>query len=160
MTPSQACIDLVKEFEGCRLTAYDDAQPNKVLVAGDAILGTLTIGYGHTGPDVVIGQVWTQADADRWVMVDAVSAAFWVSQAVIVPLTQGQFDALTDFVYNEGAGQFAKSTLLRLLNAGHFPVIPYQLYHDNPPGGWIYADGQIQPGLIRRRQAEIVLWNS
>ena len=151
MTPSQACIDLVKEFEGCRLTAYQD------------VAGVWTIGWGHTGLGVKAGLTWEQGQADGDLDDDIGCAGDYVEEFVEVPLKQGQFDALTDFVFNLGAERLAQSTLLSILNAGNYAAIPGQLFHldaEGNPHGWIYAGGVVQPGLIRRRQAEIALWNS
>ena len=151
MTPSQACIDLVKEFEGCRLTAYRD------------VAGVLTIGWGHVDAHIFEGMIWTQAQADNDLDDDIGCAGDYVEEFVKVPLKQGQFDALTDFVFNLGAERLAQSTLLSILNAGNYAAIPGQLFHldaEGNPHGWIYAGGVVQPGLIRRRQAEVKLWNS
>jgi lysozyme len=69
-----------------------------------------------------------------------------------VPLTQGQFDALVSWTFNAGVGSMEHSTLLRLLNAGGYAVVPSQLLK------WVYAAGVKEPGLVRRRDAEIMLW--
>lgn len=150
MTPSQACIDLIKRSEGCRLTAYQD------------VAGVWTVGWGATGRYIVAGTIWTQEQADADLQDRVEYAGGYVSSFVKVPLTQGQFDCLTDFVYNLGSGSLQKSTLLRLLNSGQYDQVPAQLYREENghQAGWIYADGQIQPGLIVRRQAEIALWGS
>jgi lysozyme len=141
VTFSQDCMDLVKLSEGCELNAYDD------------IAGIPTIGYGHTGLDVHLGLTWTQARADAQLACDLEIAAECVHALVKVPLTQGQFDALTDFVFNLGRGQLKRSTLLRRLNMGKYDVIPDELNR------WTLAAGVPQPGLIRRRNAEAALWN-
>ena len=65
-----------------------------------------------------------------------------------VPLTQGEFDALTDFVFNCGCGAFAGSTMLRLLNAGDYQSAAGQF------DLWDHAGGQVVAGLLRRREAE------
>ena len=150
MTPSPACVALIKSFEGCELSAFQD------------VAGVWTIGYGTTGPGIVEGLTWTQEQADAALIDRANQAGQAVTLLVTVPLTQSRFDALTDFVYNLGAGSLQTSTLLRLLNQGQYTAVPPQLYRDvdGVQAGWIYADGQIQPGLIRRRQAEQALWNS
>ena len=150
MTPSQACIDLIKSFEGCKLTAYQD------------VAGVWTVGWGTTGQGIGPSTVWDQDQADAQLDERVFLAGMGVRSVVTVPLSQPQFDALTDFVYNLGVGSLRKSTLLRLLNQGQYAAVPQQLYREESgqQAGWIYADGQIQPGLVRRRQAEIAMWNS
>lgn len=140
MQPSQAAIDLVKASEGLRLQTYRDA------------VGKLTIGYGHTA-GVRIGQHITEAEADELLDNDLDTAAGQVRSLVTVPLAQGQFDALCDFVFNLGAGRLRDSTLLRVLNKGDHGAAGAQLKY------WIMAGGAALPGLITRRAAELELWN-
>lgn len=151
MEPSQGCIDLVKRSEGCQLSAYKDS------------VGVLTIGYGHTGPEVTTGLVWTLEQAEDALREDLKASGEYVDYAVSVPLTQGQFDALTDFCFNEGAGKLRTSTLLKLLNMGHYDQACAELYwvDDNgTPHGWIYGGGMVLGGLITRRKAEQQLWQN
>jgi lysozyme len=133
--PSQACIDLVKASEGCRLTAYRDA------------VGILTIGYGSTG-GIKEGQTITQEQAEAMLVDDLDAAADGVRKLVTVPLNQGQFDALCDFVFNLGEGRLRDSTLLRLLNQGRYGEAAAQFRF------WVMAGGHPLPGLVKRRAAE------
>jgi len=135
MHPSQACIDLVKASEGCRLTAYRDS------------VGILTIGYGSTG-GIKPGQTITQTEAEAMLVDDLDAAADAVVKMVTVSLTQGQFDALVDFVFNLGEGRLRDSTLLRLLNQERYDEAAAQLKF------WVMAGGQQLPGLVTRRAAE------
>lgn len=139
MNPSQACIDLVKASEGCRLTAYRDS------------VGILTIGYGSTG-GIKPGQTITQAEAEVMLVDDLDAAAEAVHKLVTVPLTQGQFDALCDFVFNLGEGRLRDSTLLRLLNQGKYGEAAAQFRF------WVMAGGKALPGLVTRRAAERALF--
>jgi lysozyme len=75
-----------------------------------------------------------------------------VRKLVLVELTQGQFDALVDFVFNLGQGQLAKSTLLRLLNAGNYDGAGNELQR------WVFAGGTKLAGLVRRREDALKLW--
>jgi lysozyme len=75
-----------------------------------------------------------------------------VERLVTVPLSQGQFDALTDSCFKLGAGWLASSTLLKALNRGRFEVAREQLLC------WDLAGGEVQPGLKARREAEYALW--
>ena len=139
MNPSPACIRLDERCEGCRLTAYQDSG------------GVWTIGRGHTGPEVHAGLVWTQAQADAAFMADLAAAAADVRK--FAPnCTQGQFDALTDFAYNCGAGNLQTSTLLRLHNGGNHNAAAAQF------GQWVHDNGVILGGLVKRRAYEALLY--
>lgn len=126
----------IGSFEGLRLTAYRDP------------VGILTIGYGHTGPDVRPGQQISRRKALQLLRKDAGIAAAAVHGRVKVALNQAQFDALVSFTYNVGTGGFASSTLLQRLNAGRYRAAADQLLQ------WDKAGGSTLPGLTRRRAAE------
>jgi lysozyme len=134
-------LALTEQFEGCRLTAYQDQ------------VGVWTIGYGHTGPEVHAGMTITLEQAQALLAKDVSGAAACVNNAVMVDLVQEEFDALVDFVFNLGAGAFEQSTLLRLLNAGKFAAAAAQF------DLWDRAGGSVVAGLLRRRQAETSLFN-
>jgi lysozyme len=92
----------------------------------------------------------TQQQAEQWLMQDVQAAASAVSRLVTVPMTQGEFDALVDFVFNLGAGSLQHSTLLRLLDAGDYHGAALEIVK------WDRAGGKEVAGLLRRRQAEQV----
>lgn len=129
-------LALTEQFEGLRLKAYQDSA------------GVWTIGYGHTGRDVHAGLTITQQQASDLLLQDVGTAVTTVNRLVTVPLTQNQFDALVDFVFNVGSGNFAKSSLLRELNAGNTASAAAQFL------AWDHTGGVMSPGLLRRRQAE------
>jgi lysozyme len=134
---SKAGLDLTKRFEACRLTAYQD------------IKGVWTIGWGHTGPEVHSGLVWTQEQADAAVIADTTNAVRAVnSHVTFAGLTQGEFDALVDFAYNLGCGALYGSTLLKLVNAGDIANAA------NEFAKWDHCGGKEVAGLLRRRLAE------
>ena len=139
MTTDQAGRSLIEQFEGCSLHAYLDQR------------GIPTIGYGHT-QGATMGQTCTQAEADAWLAEDLATAEQAVSRLVKVPLTQNQFDALVSLCYNIGQGNFAESTVLRLLNAGSIQGSAEAILMWNKTGG------VINPGLMRRREAEKALF--
>lgn len=141
MRPSQACVNLVRGFEGCRLTAYQDS------------VGVWTIGVGHTG-GIQPGQTCTQEQADQWLADDLERAAQGVAAVLQVPVTQGQFDALVSFAYNLGVGALSKSTLLRLLNEGKADAASSEFPK------WSFAGGKFVDGLHRRRLAEQEMFRS
>jgi lysozyme len=107
MRYSQACTDLVKDSESCKLEAYL------------CPAGVWTIGWGHTR-GVRRGQKITQAEADQLLQGDLDVAAASLASALPMrlPLTQGQVDALTSFVFNLGIGNFKNSTLRKKILAG------------------------------------------
>lgn len=133
-------INLVELSEGVRLTAYRDD------------VGVLTIGYGHTGPDVYEGQTITKMEADQLLMHDVRSAERDVHAMVKVPLNQPKYDALVDFVFNLGGPALHGSTLLRLLNAGDYAGADAEFKK------WDHAGGKVLAGLTKRRAAEAALF--
>ena len=133
-------LAVTETFEGCRRTAYQDQ------------VGVWTIGYGHTGPDVHAGMTVTEEEAQALLEKDIRNAAECVNHLVVVKLTQEEFDALVDFVFNVGAGALQRSTLLRELNAGNFTGAAAQF------ALWSRAGGAVVAGLLRRRLAEQTLF--
>jgi len=140
-TYSNTGLNLTKGFEGLRLTAYQDCA------------GIWTIGYGHTGPDVHAGQTITELEAEALLRADLAAAVACVNRAVTASITQPQFDALVDFCFNAGRGNFLGSTLLRLINEGDTAAATAQF------GLWVHAGGEVVAGLVRRRKAESALFS-
>lgn len=141
MTYSKNGLALTEGFEGCRLQAYQDSK------------GVWTIGYGHTR-GVTPTLTCSQADAERWLASDIAWAASEVNRAVKVPMSQAEFDALVDFVFNCGSGNFDHSTLLYLLNHGDHVKAAAEFEK------WDKCGGVPLPGLLRRRKAEAALFLS
>jgi lysozyme len=139
-TYSERGLTLTKSFEGYRLESYQDSG------------GVWTIGYGHTGPEVVEGIVWVQDQADAALLADTGLAQACVNKAVTAEIDQNQFDAMVDFTYNAGRGNFANSTLLRKVNASDFVGAAAQF------ALWVHAGGEVIDGLVRRRKAEAALF--
>ena len=129
-------LRITEACEACRLTAYQDS------------VGVWTIGYGHTGRDVHPGQVITLEQAEELLRQDMLIAELAVNHDVHVPLTQNQFDALCDLVFNIGGSEFSTSHLLLYLNEGF-----YTKAADEFPK-WNHAGGKVLPGLTKRREAE------
>ncbi|MCM7122215.1 lysozyme [Enterobacter hormaechei] len=146
MQTSEKGIALIKEFEGCKLTAYRDS------------VGVWTIGYGWTQPvdgkPIRAGMTIKQETAERLLKTGLVSYESDVSRLVKVGLTQGQFDALVSFTYNLGARTLSTSTLLRKLNAGDYAGAADEFLR------WNKAGGKVLNGLTRRREAERALFLS
>jgi lysozyme len=135
-------LDLIKRFEGFRADIYFD------------VAGFTTIGYGHRLlPHESFPMGIDELQASAILGSDVLEAEGAVERLVRVPLSQCQFDALTDFCFNLGAGRLAASTLLRELNAGSYAAAGEQLLC------WDKAAGRVNSGLKSRREAELALWN-
>ena len=132
---------LIKSFEGCRLKAYLPT-PNDVP----------TIGWGTTGPDVKLGMVWTQKQADDRFTAHVAEFAAKVAKLVGPKVTQNQFDAMVSLAYNIGTGGFGSSTLLKLHKAGDYKGAAAQF------GRWNKQAGKVLNGLTKRRAAEAALY--
>ena len=139
-TTSSKGLDLIKTFEGCELKAY-------VCPAG-----VLTIGYGHTGPEVTPGMEITTAEAEELLRTDLIRFERVVDGHVTVEIKQCQFDALVSFTYNCGPDAFKNSTLLRLLNASDYDGAAAQFDR------WVNGPSGPLAGLVRRRDAEEALF--
>ncbi|HBO7470569.1 TPA: lysozyme [Pseudomonas aeruginosa] len=139
MRTSQRGIDLIKSFEGLRLSAYQDS------------VGVWTIGYGTTR-GVTSYMTITVEQAERMLANDIQRFEPELDKLVKVPLNQNQWDALMSFVYNLGSANLASSTLLKLLNKGD-----YRGAADQFPR-WVNAGGKRLEGLVKRRTAERALF--
>ena len=133
-------VDLICDFEGKRLVAYDDG------------VGVLTIGFGTTiypnGIKVKKGDTCTEAQAKSYMAHDLKKFEQAVNGAVNIPLNQNQFDALVSLAYNIGTGAFNKSTLVKKLNAGDIRGAADQF------DVWVNAGGKRMQGLVNRRAKE------
>lgn len=151
-------VAILKTLEQERLLAYDDARPNHILQPGEKVKGTLTIGVGHTGSDVYIGQEISKEESFELLMKDLAPCEEAVYNSVKVPLTDNQFDALVIFTLNVGVKAFKGSTLLKVLNQGKYEEVPAQIKRWNKTT----VDGKVivSEGLNNRRSAEVDLWNN
>ena len=141
MNINNAGLELLKSFEGCRLTSYQDQK------------GIWTIGWGCTA-GVHEGQTITQEEADQMLVNALAATEKGVSSLVKVPLTSYQFSALVCFAYNVGLGALEHSTLLGDINNGFMDDAANQFIL------WDHCDGIVDPGLLRRRQAEKQLFRT
>lgn len=147
MKTSAAGIDLIKRHEGLRLEAYLDP------------VGVWTVGFGHVSRQWAFqGSKITAKQAESLLRDDLKEAEENVLESVTADLTQSQFDALVSFVFNVGGRAFAKSTLLRKLNAGDVDGAAAEF------GRWVYGtkDGKKVrlAGLVKRRAEEASLFLS
>lgn len=142
MKPSERCIELIKQFEGCRLEAYRDQKE------------VWTVGYGCTGGNVVDGTVWTQEQAEGQLQTRLDAVGRILSGCVMPIITQNQFDALCSLVYNIGPGAFRGSTMLRKLNGRDMAGAAEEFTK------WDHLGAAESAGLLRRREAEQALFTS
>lgn len=137
-----ATIALIKRNEGCRLEAYQDS------------VGVWTIGYGHTGPEVVRGLMWTQAQADNCLLLDLDKFQNGVDDLLAghADTSDNEFGAMVSLAYNIGLGNFAHSSVLRFHNSGDKPAAADAFLM------WNKAGGEVLEGLDRRRREERTLY--
>lgn len=144
MSTSSSGVDLICNFEGKRLKAYDDG------------VGIWTIGFGTTiypdGVRVKKGDICTEAQARCYMQNDLKKFEQAVNNAVSVPLNQNQFDALVSLTYNIGAAALNQSTLIKKLNAGDYRGAADQF------DVWVNAGGNRMQGLVNRRAKEKLLF--
>jgi len=141
MKISQEGIALIKKFEGCELEAYRCAA------------NVLTIGYGST-KGVKEGDTITQEEADELLLHEMEEYEGYINDLVETDLKQNEFDAMVSWVFNLGPANLKSSTLLKVLNSSHpdWNDIPAQIKR------WNKAGGQVRQGLVRRREAEALLF--
>jgi lysozyme len=137
MESSEVLIEKIKEFEGLWLKAYLDPA------------GVPTIGYGHTGDDVKLGDRISKYWAEDLLRRDLREVEAAVNE-LNVATKQGQFDALVSFAFNMGVERLKKSTLLkRIRSGGSVKAITSEWMR------WVYADGKKLRGLVKRRRWEV-----
>lgn len=139
MKISSEGLSLIKKFEGCKLEAYKCSA------------GVWTIGYGHT-KGVEEGMTITKDQAEEMLLEELVEYEKAVEEAVHNQLDQCMFDALVSWTYNLGPTNLNSSTMLKVLNAGEYDEVPAQIKR------WNKAGGKVLEGLIRRREAEALLF--
>lgn len=143
----------IVQWEGEVLHAYDDFDPrHQFIQPGMVVRGTLTIGVGHTGPDVRPGLRITLDQSRKWFRQDIDRFEDLVERSVKVPLSDNQFGALVSFAFNVGEGNFLRSTLLKKLNQGDYDSVPSEL------NKWVYSKKKRLQGLVNRRAQEGALW--
>lgn len=141
-------IVVTKLSEGWRDRLYND------------VARYCTIGYGHLikrapcdGSERADWQDGiTEQEGERLLVADMADAQIAVMLSVTTKLTDTQFAALVDFVFNVGATNFRKSRLLHVVNAGQQEQVANQLLR------WTKAGGREIAGLLHRRQREVSLF--
>ena len=136
MNISKNGIELIKEFEGLRLESYK------------CPAGIWTIGYGHTGKNIIKGIKITKKEAEDYLYNDLKIHSEYIKKLVKVEINQNQTDALISLEYNIGYNTFKNSTLLKLLNQGKY------LEASKEFDKWVYSNSKKLKGLISRRKKE------
>ena len=139
MKTSAEGIALIKKFEGLELDSYQCSA------------NVWTLGYGHT-QGVAEGDSCSEEEAEIILVNDLKEFETYVNALVDVALDQNQFDALVAWTFNLGPTNLRTSTLLKKLNAGDYNDVPSEIKR------WNRAGGQVLDGLIRRREAEALLF--
>ncbi|MGC4125034.1 lysozyme [Enterobacter sp.] len=129
-------------LEGVRFKPYRD------------VVGVMTVCYGHTGKDIMLGKTYTEAECKALLNKDLNTVARQINPYIKVPVPETTRGALYSFAYNVGVVDFRTSTLLRKINQGDSPGACEQLRR------WTYAGGKQWKGLITRREIEreVCLW--
>lgn len=143
---NKAGVDLIKKWEGLSLKAYKD------------IVGVWTIGYGHTGKDVLPGQVISFEEAESLLVSDLYFFESKVMEEIHVELNDNEFAALVSWTFNLGPDWLddegkVQATFIKELNKGNYLGVSDGLKL------FINAGGKPENGLRNRRADEANLWN-
>ena len=142
MKVSKLGIDLIKHFEGLKLTAYKPVPTEKYY----------TIGIGHYGADVKKDMAISEKQAEELFRKDIATIETTLNKMGI-NFTQNEFDALVSFIFNLGQGNFNNSTLKKYILQGKSDIeICDQIIR------WVNSNGKPLLGLKRRRVAEANMW--
>ncbi|WP_079907808.1 lysozyme [Salmonella enterica] len=112
------------------------------------VTGVLTVCDGHTGKDIIPGKRYTDAECDALLDKDLKRVKAQVDPLIKVSIPESERAAFYSFAYNVGTGAFARSTLLKKLNAGDHAGACNELKR------WTYAGGRQWKGLVTRREIE------
>ena len=150
--PSQLLFDLLKSFESCKLTAYDDGT------------GHFTIGYGSAylpnGSRIKEGDTCTLEQAQEYLIFHLRGLIDHLNATIPDSLAQGQFDALLDFCYNAGEGAWNSSSLKVSVNSD--PLNFNKITADFKKWDKVHRYGIfiVSRGLLRRRKCEAYLYKN
>jgi lysozyme len=140
----EIAVKLIATFEGFSPIVYICAA------------GFKTLGYGHA---VRKGEKWddpkviiTEEEARELLRSDMNLAASSVERLIKVPLDDGEYSALVSFTFNLGGGALQRSTLRSKLNRFEYISAAGEF------NKWVYGAGKKLPGLVRRREAEKLLF--
>lgn len=153
---SQDGIDLIKSFESCKLKSYPDPKTGGI---------PWTVGWGSTGSDIGPNTIWSQEYADNQLIFDILQRETIVKKYVTIELTQGQFDAMVSIIFNVGSGSSNRDGIIRLKNGNPSTLLRKLNDYDYTGAAiewlkWISPGSSVSNGLLRRRNAELVLFKS
>lgn len=129
-------VPLISHYEGRPQRGYAD------------VGGVPTSCYGHTGPDAVVGRVYTDDECARQLAQDAVAHGLDIAKCLPRDLPEPTRAAFTSFAFNVGAPRFCASALSAKARAGDLKGACAELDR------WVFAAGRKLPGLVARRAAE------
>lgn len=112
------------------------------------VVGVITVCDGHTGKDIIPGKRYTDAECDTLLNKDLERVKAQIDPLIKVSIPESERAAFYSFAYNVGTGAFARSTLLKKLNAGDYAGACNELKR------WTYAGGKQWKGLVTRREIE------
>lgn len=136
---SAIALTVIAYFEGVRYEPYED------------VGGVLTVCYGHTGIDIVPNKTYTKEECDEILELDFELTKMQVDRLVKVPINDYTKAALYSFAFNVGTNAFARSTMLKKLNAGDQYGACEELKK------WVYVKKKVWHGLVNRREAEAAI---
>lgn len=136
---NQKGLDLLKSFEGRKLVAYQDQG------------GVWTVGYGHTGPEVIKGMVISADDAISLLETD-LERFYHLDDYLTEQVNDNQYSALICLAFNIGLRALKMSSLLRCVNNNESV--------DKEWLKWCHVNGIVSQGLLRRREAELKLYDT
>ena len=148
MEVPQAAIDLAKRFEGFhRVPKHDPDRAHPYICPA----GYWTIGYGHLC-DPKLPPI-TEEEAEIYLARDLQTAVMAALRycPVLGTEPEGRLAAIVDFTFNLGAGRLQTSTLRRRVNQRDWIAASQELRR------WVYGGGKVLPGLVSRREAEVLL---
>lgn len=140
MKASSICVEKIKQFEGLMLKAYK------------CPAGVWTVGYGNTSM-AKRNPTITKEQAELFLASDIAAVENALNKMELPEMTQGQWDAIVDFCFNIGVGDFKTSTLLKKIRANiKDETIPFEFKR------WVFSKGKKLPGLVTRRAWESERW--
>jgi lysozyme len=141
MPALEILVKLIRDSEGCELTAYQ------------CPAGVWTIGWGYTGNDIKKGLVWTQEKADECLLVIAMKTIDYALNAspILKTASPSKQAAIADFIYNLGIGNYKSSTLKKKVDEGRWSEAFTEIQR------WNKCGGKVLKGLTVRRNKEATL---